>query len=179
MKKLFLLFVGIIITAPINAQTKAEIFAKENTEKLSEVLGLTETENVQVYDILVEKETEFNLLRNKYKGDKDTLRLEIEKLNPIYNKMVKDVIGQGKMIKYHDYFKAKYNAYLKSKKSKSKDKKVRLTVTSFYVSPKGKDSNPGTFNKPFKTISKASKEMQAGDTSVSYTHLTLPTKRIV
>ena len=100
MKKLFLLLFVFIITGSINAQTKAEIFAKENTEKLSEILGLTETENVQVYYILVEKENEFNLLRNKYKGDKDTLRLEIEKLNPIYNKMVKDVIGQEKMIKY-------------------------------------------------------------------------------
>ena len=69
MKKLFLLLFVFIITGSINAQTKAEIFAKENTEKLSDILGLTETENVQVYDILVEKETEFNLLRNKYKGD--------------------------------------------------------------------------------------------------------------
>ena len=67
------------------------------------------------------------------------------------------------MIKYHDYFKAKYNAYLKSKKNKSADKKVRLTVASFFVSTRGKDSNPGTFNKPFKTILRASKEMQAGD----------------
>ena len=74
MKKLFLLFVGIIITSPINAQSKAEIFAKENTEKLSDILGLTEAEYIQVYDILVEKETEFNVLRKKYKDDKDILK---------------------------------------------------------------------------------------------------------
>ena len=55
--------------------------------------------------------------------------------------MVKDVIGQEKMIKYHDYFKAKYTSLSKIKKSKSKDKKVRLTVTSFYVSGV-EDSNP-------------------------------------
>ena len=35
MKKLFLLLFGFIITGSINAQTRAEIFAKENTEKLS------------------------------------------------------------------------------------------------------------------------------------------------
>ena len=116
MKKLFLLLFGFIITGSINAQTKAEIFAKENTEKLSDILGLTETENVQVYDILVEKETEFNLLRNKYKDDKDTLRAEIEKLNPIYNRRLKDILGKERMKKYHDYFKAKYKAYLESKK---------------------------------------------------------------
>ena len=38
MKKVFLLFLGFIITNPVNAQSKAEIFAKENTEKLSEIL---------------------------------------------------------------------------------------------------------------------------------------------
>ena len=164
MKKIYTLLIGFFLASTLNAQSKAEIFAKENTEKLSEILEFTEAEYTQVYDILVEKETEFNLLRKKYKDDKDALREEIQKLNPIYNRMVRDVIGQEKMIKYHDYFKAKYNAYLKSKKIKSKDKKVRLIVTTFYVSPDGKDSNPGTFNKPFKTISKASEEMQAGDT---------------
>ena len=116
MKKLFLLFVGIIITASINAQTKAEIFAKENTEKLSEILEFTEAEYTQVYDILVEKETEFNVLRKKYKDDKDTLEAEKQKLNPIYNRRLKDILGQERMIKYHDYFKAKYKAYLESKK---------------------------------------------------------------
>ena len=116
MKKLFLLFVGIIITASINAQTKAEIFSKENTEKLSEILEFTEAEYTQVYDILVEKETEFNVLRKKYKDDKDTLEAETQKLNPIYNRRLKDILGQERMIKYHDYFKAKYKAYLESKK---------------------------------------------------------------
>ena len=39
MKKLFLLFLGLIITAPINAQTKAEIFAKEKHRKIIRNLG--------------------------------------------------------------------------------------------------------------------------------------------
>ena len=116
MKKVFLLFLGIIITNPVNAQSKAEIFAKENTEKLSEILEFTEAEYTQVYDILVEKETEFNVLRKKYKNYKDTLNTEIQRLNPIYNRRLKDFLGQERMIKYHDYFKAKYKAYLKSKK---------------------------------------------------------------
>ena len=116
MKKVFLLFLGFIITNPVNAQSKAEIFAKENTEKLSEILEFTKAEYTQVYDILVEKETEFNVLRKKYKNYKDTLNTEIQRLNPIYNRRLKDILGQDKMIKYHDYFKAKYKAYLKSKK---------------------------------------------------------------
>ena len=163
MKKLYLLLLGFVITGSVNAQSRAENFAKENTEKLSEILQFTESENVQVYDILVEKETEFNILRKKYKDDKDALKAEIQKLNPIYNRRLKDILGKERMEKYHNYFKAKYNRYLKSKRTKSKDKKLRLEVASYYVSTRGEDSNPGTFDKPFKTISKASKEMQAGD----------------
>ena len=107
---------GFLIASSVNAQSKAEIFAKENTEKLSEILQFTETENIQVYNILVEKETEFNVLRKKLKGDKDAIRAEIEKLNPIYNRRLKDILGKERMKKYHDYFKAKYKAYLESKK---------------------------------------------------------------
>ena len=67
MKKVFLLFLGFIITNTVNVQSKAEIFAKENTEKLSEILEFTEAEYTQVYDILAEKETEFNVLRKNIK----------------------------------------------------------------------------------------------------------------
>lgn len=116
MKKVYLLLLGFVITCPVNAQSRAENFAKENTEKLSEILQFTETENIQVYNILVEKETEFNVLRKKLKGDKDAIRAEIEKLNPIYNRRLKDILGKERMKKYHDYFKAKYKAYLESKK---------------------------------------------------------------
>ena len=116
MNKIYTLLIIFFVASTLNAQSKAEIFAKENTEKLSEILKFTEAEYTQVYDILVEKETEFNVLRKKYKDDKDTLKAEIQKLNPIYNRRLKDILGQERMIKYHDYFKAKYNAYLKSKK---------------------------------------------------------------
>ena len=116
MKKIYTLLIGFFLASTLNAQSKAEIFAKENTEKLSEVLEFTEDEYIQVYDILVEKETEFNVLRKKYKDDKNIIKAEIQKLNPIYNRRLKDILGQERMIKYHDYFKAKYKAYLKSKK---------------------------------------------------------------
>ena len=116
MKKIYTLLIGFFLASTLNAQSKAEIFAKENTVKLSKILEFTEAEYNQVYDILVEKETEFNVLRKKYKDDKETLKAEIQKLNPIYNRRLKDILGQERMIKYHDYFKAKYNAYLKSKK---------------------------------------------------------------
>ena len=67
MKKIYLLLLGFVLSSALNAQSKAEIFAKENTEKLSEILEFTEAEYTQVYDILVEKETEFNVLRKSIK----------------------------------------------------------------------------------------------------------------
>ena len=118
MKKVYLLLFGFLLTCSVNAQSKAEIFAKENTEKLSEILQFTETENVQVYNILVEKETEFNVIRKKYKGDKDAIRAEIEKLNPIYNRRLKDILGKERMKKYHDYFKAKWAAWKEAERLK-------------------------------------------------------------
>ena len=118
MKKVYLLLLGFVLTCSVNAQSKAEVFAKENTEKLSEILEFTETENLQVYNILVEKETEFNVLRKKYKGDKDAIRAETEKLNPIYNRRLKDILGKERMKKYHDYFKAKWEAWKKAERLK-------------------------------------------------------------
>ena len=118
MKKVYLLLLGFVLTCSVNAQSKAEVFAKENTEKLSQILEFTETENVQVYNILVEKETEFNALRKKYKGDKDAIRAETEKLNPIYNRRLKDILGKERMKKYHDYFKAKWEAWKKAERLK-------------------------------------------------------------
>ena len=118
MKKIYLLLFGFILTSALNAQSKAEIFANENTEKLSEILEFTEAEYTQVYDILFEKETEFNVLRKKYKDDKDTLRAEIEKLNPIYNRRLKDILGKERMKKYHDYFKAKWAAWKEAERLK-------------------------------------------------------------
>ena len=118
MKKVYLLLLGFLLTYSVNAQSKAEVFAKENTEKLSEILEFTETENVQVYNILVEKETEFNVLRKKYKGDKGAIRAETEKLNPIYNRRLKDILGKERMKKYHDYFKAKWAAWKEAERLK-------------------------------------------------------------
>jgi hypothetical protein len=37
-------------------------------------------------------------------------------------------------------------------------------ASTFYVSPNGKDSNPGTVAKPWKTLTKAAETARAGDT---------------
>ena len=40
---------------------------------------------------------------------------------------------------------------------------LQASAKEYYVSPKGKDANKGTLEKPFKTISKAASKMRAGD----------------
>ena len=50
--------------------------------------------------------------------------------------------------------------------------------TTYYVAPSssgGSDSNAGTLAAPFETLQHAINQLTAGDISVSYTHLTLPT----
>ena len=41
---------------------------------------------------------------------------------------------------------------------------VQLFAAEYYVSPAGKNDNPGTLEKPFKTIAFAAKKAAAGDT---------------
>ena len=52
-----------------------------------------------------------------------------------------------------------------------------ILTQDYHVAKNGDDSNPGTKDKPFLTISKAAKIALPGSviTAVSYTHLTLPT----
>jgi len=40
---------------------------------------------------------------------------------------------------------------------------VFVSAKDYYVSTKGSDSNPGTFDKPWKTIGKANSMLQPGD----------------
>ena len=41
---------------------------------------------------------------------------------------------------------------------------VQLFAAEYYVSPAGKNDNPGTLEKPFKPIAFAAKKAAAGDT---------------
>jgi len=111
MKKLFILFVGLILTYSVNAQSKTENVVKQRTEELTKVLQLTETEKNQLYDILLEKELKIVAIRKEYKSDPAARKAEIKKINPVYNRKIKDIIGKERM--------AKYNVYKKSKRKKN------------------------------------------------------------
>ena len=68
MKKVYLLLFVFLLTCSVNAQSKAEIFAKENTEKLSEILQFTETEIPRFITFLLKKKLNSTSLEKNTKG---------------------------------------------------------------------------------------------------------------
>jgi len=111
MKKTFILLFVIFISYTSFAQSKVANAVKQRTEKLTEVLQLTDAEKTQVYSILLEKETKTVALRKEYKSDPATKKAKIKQINPLYNRQLKNVIGKERM--------ATYNAYKKSKRKKN------------------------------------------------------------
>ena len=107
MKHLLTTLLALFITMSISAQSKAEQKAQDRTDEIEQVLSLNKSDKEKVYTILLEKENEIAILRKKHKGDKDALRAEIKKLNPIYNRKLKDFLGGENMKKMHAYFRAK------------------------------------------------------------------------
>jgi len=107
MKHLLTTLLALFITMSISAQSKAEQKAQDRTDEIEQVLSLNKSDKEKVYTILLEKENEIAILRKKHKGDKDALRAEIKKLNPIYNRKLKDILGGENMKTMHAHFKAK------------------------------------------------------------------------
>ena len=76
---------------------------------MTEVLALNEIEKEGLYTIFLEKEIKMTALRNEYKKtrDKEAFRVEIKKINPVYNQKIRGVIKKEKMLNYFEYLKAK------------------------------------------------------------------------
>lgn len=110
MKKIFILLFVSILSYSVNAQSKSEDAVKQQTDKMTEVIKLTEAEKSQVYKILLEKELKIVALRKEYKTDPETKKVEIKKLHPVYNKQMKAILGKERM--------STYNAYKKGQKKK-------------------------------------------------------------
>jgi len=107
MKHLLTVVLVLLITFTASAQSKAAQKAQDRTDEIAQVLSLDNTEKEKVYVILLEKETAVSVLRKKHKDDKDALRSEIKKLNPLYNRQLKDFLGGEKMKAMHAHFRAK------------------------------------------------------------------------
>jgi len=107
MKSLITTVITLFITISISAQNKAEQKAQNRSNEIEQVLFLNKPEKEKVYRILLEKENEITILRESLKGDKDAQKAEIKKLNPLYNRKLKDILGGENMKTLHAHFKAK------------------------------------------------------------------------
>jgi len=107
MKNIFILLFGVLLIHTTSAQSKVETSVRQHTEEMTQVLQLTAAEKTQVYDILLEKELKTVTLRKKYKSDPDTKKAAIKKINPLYNRQLKNVIGKERMVRYNAHKKSK------------------------------------------------------------------------
>ncbi len=115
MKRLLTTVLVLFITISISAQSKAEQKAQDRTDEIEQVLSLNKTEKEKVYTILLEKENEIAILREKHKDDKEVLWAEIKKINPIYNRKLKDFLGKERMGELNTHNRAKREASKKNK----------------------------------------------------------------
>jgi len=106
MKNLFILLFLVVTTYTTSAQSKEEIYVKKTTDELEEVLKLSKKEKSKVYDILLEREFKVSAIKKEYKSDPETRSAEMKKINPAYNRQIKDIIGKERMATYNEYKKA-------------------------------------------------------------------------
>jgi len=112
-----LITVLLIITTSAFSMTNQEReikVAKKNTTAFIKAASLTKDEQSQVYKILLDKEQQNTMIKNKYKGDKVAYRSAIKPLNRTFNRQIKDIIGAERMNQVNDYKKAKREALTKS-----------------------------------------------------------------
>jgi len=111
MKKLSTIFMSLLVLLSssvfaITAEEREANAARQRTDIFVSVVNLNKNEQEKIYQILLSKEKQSTAVRNKHKGDKDTIRASIKPLNRTSNRQIKDIIGRERMGKMNDYFKA-------------------------------------------------------------------------
>jgi len=79
--------------------------AKDNLAVMTEIAQLSKNEQQSVYQVLLQKETEFAEKRLQHQDDKQALSAAIKELNPQFNRQLKDIVGGESMREYHQYIK--------------------------------------------------------------------------
>jgi len=99
----------LLISTSVFAMTTQERevkVAKKNTAAFIKAASLTKDEQVEVYQILLQKEQQYTLAKNEYKGNKVAFKSAIKPINRTTNRQIKDIIGAERMNKVNDYKKA-------------------------------------------------------------------------
>lgn len=103
MKKFILLAFLIVSTSNVIAQDDLATKAAEITNEMAEVLSLIQDDKAKVYEIQLKRFQEVLLIREQYKDDVETRKLELKKVYKRLFGKLKKALDKDKMLQWRDY----------------------------------------------------------------------------
>ena len=103
MKKFILLTLLTVFTSNAIAQDNLSIKTTEITNEMAEVLSLSEEDKAKVYEIQLKRFQEVLLIREQYKDDVKTRKLELKKVYKRLFEKLKNALNKDKMLQWRDY----------------------------------------------------------------------------
>lgn len=85
------------------ASDKSKKAAQARTDIFEKVAHLTSEESAEIYQILLDKEQQSNLIRSKFKDDKKAIKAKLKPIIKSSNRKIKDIIGSKRMSKVNAY----------------------------------------------------------------------------
>tara|TARA_B110001452_G_scaffold262547_1_gene262723 strand:+ start:322 stop:654 length:333 start_codon:yes stop_codon:yes gene_type:complete len=103
MKKFILLALLIVFNSNAIAQDNLSIKATKITNEMAEVLSLSEEDTEKVYEVQLKRFQEVVSIREQYKDDDQTRKLELKKVYKRLFGKLKNTLDKDKMQQWRDY----------------------------------------------------------------------------
>ena len=103
MKKFILLAFLIVSTSNVIAQDDLATKAAKITNEMAKVLSLIQDDKATVYEIQLKRFQEVMSIREQYKDDVETRKLELKKVYKRLFGKLKKALDKDKMLQWRDY----------------------------------------------------------------------------
>ena len=103
MKKFILLALLIVFNSNAIAQDNLSIKATKITNEMAEVLSLSEEDTEKVYEVQLKRFQEVVSIREQYKDNDQTRKLELKKVYKRLFGKLKNTLDKDKMQQWRDY----------------------------------------------------------------------------
>ena len=103
MKKFILLALLIVFNSNAIAQDNLSIKATKITNEMAEVLSLSEEDTEKVYEVQLKRFQEVVSIREQYKDDDQTIKLELKKVYKRLFGKLKNTLDKDKMQQWRNY----------------------------------------------------------------------------
>ena len=103
MKKFILLALLIVFNSNAIAQDNLSIKATKITNEMTEVLSLSEEDREKVYEVQLKRFQEVVSIREQYKDDDQTRKLELKKVYKRLFGKLKNTLDKDKMQQWRNY----------------------------------------------------------------------------